>query len=281
MVSQNGDLPLAEVPKKEGSETTLQALVREGLAQLDQRDYEKASRLFNAALKLDVTNADLHFLNALTYHLMGVDGDSTKYELAEQGLTRALKFDPSHYSARYQLGLLYMDERRYRLAEVMFASAALNHWDNPDVIYNLAAAAYYARDPRTAEAALMRLGEITPDLASRPLVLRATAISAAAVNDNHAAEARLAAYRASVGNSASAAEAARRVASWNAFYREDAQYCWHSQPPMSEAAISRIPITGEEPAAAVPHSTTVTRFTEHRIILTGHRINCQIPWEPR
>lgn len=222
MVSQNGDLPLAEVPKKEGSETTLQALVREGLAQLDQRDYEKASRLFNAALKLDVTNADLHFLNALTYHLMGVDGDSTKYELAEQGLTRALKFDPSHYSARYQLGLLYMDERRYRLAEVMFASAALNHWDNPDVIYNLAAAAYYARDPRTAEAALMRLGEITPDLASRPLVLRATAISAAAVNDNHAAEARLAAYRASVGNSASAAEAARRVASWNAFYREDA-----------------------------------------------------------
>lgn len=211
------------VTSADAPNSAVSALVREGRGALTAKDYGRASRLFNAALKLDVTNANLQFLNSYTYHLMGVAGDSSKLELAEQGLNLALKFDPGLLAARYQLGLLYMDQRRYGLAQRHFAAVALHRGDDPVVLYNLAASSYYAHDPRTAEAALKRLVAINPDVAKKPEILRAQAIASAALNNPDGAAAFLDGFKAEVSDADAVREVQQRLKSWAGFYDYDAK----------------------------------------------------------
>ena len=71
---------------------------------IDEGRLEDASELFNTALRLDLTNSHLQFLNALTYHLMGLNADSQKFAMAEQGYLLAYKFDTSNWLAQYYLG---------------------------------------------------------------------------------------------------------------------------------------------------------------------------------
>lgn len=190
---------------------------------LEAQEMDEASRLINLALKLDVTNPDLQFLNGLTYHLMGVQGDASKFDLAEQGYKQALKFDPGNLSASYQLGLLYMDQRRYGLAQAYFAAVALHRGDDPAVLYSLASASYYARDPLTAEAALKRLMHVAPEAKQQPEVLKAAALSLAAMDDRTGASAFLAAYRKAVLGPENIEYLERRVQGWQSFYDSDAK----------------------------------------------------------
>ena len=190
---------------------------------LEAQKMDEASRLINLALKLDVTNPDLQFLNGLTYHLMGVQGDASKFDLAEQGYKQALKFDPGNLSASYQLGLLYMDQRRYGLAQAYFAAVALHRGDDPAVLYSLASASYYARDPLTAEAALKRLMDVAPEAKQQPEVLKAAALSLAAMDDRTGASAFLAAYRKAVLGPENIEYLERRVQGWQSFYDSDAK----------------------------------------------------------
>ncbi|GAB6051473.1 hypothetical protein JCM17960_02930 [Magnetospira thiophila] len=204
-------------------DSAIQALVRKNTKALKDGDLEDASRYINLALKLDITNPDLQFLNGLTYHIMGVRGDATKFELAEQGYKQALKFDPGNLTARYQLGLLYMDQRRYNLAQGNFSAVAL-HWDrDPAVLYSLASASYYARDPKTAEAALKRLMEVSPDAKVRPDILKARALSLSAMDDRQGASEYAEAYRKAVADQGEATELQRRIHSWKSFYESDAK----------------------------------------------------------
>ncbi len=198
-------------------------LVRESTRALEAQKMDDASRLINLALKLDVSNPDLQFLNGLTYHLMGVQGDASKFDLAEQGYKQALKFDPGNLSATYQLGLLYMDQRRYGLAQGYFAAVALHRDDDPSVLYNLASASYYARDPRTSEAALRRLLAVAPEAKQQPEILKATALSLAAMDDREGASAFVSAYRDAVMGPESIAYLERRVQGWQSFYDSDAK----------------------------------------------------------
>ncbi|OAZ14177.1 hypothetical protein TH15_08130 [Thalassospira profundimaris] len=198
-------------------------LVRESTRALEAQEMDEASRLINLALKLDVTNPDLQFLNGLTYHLMGVQGDASKFDLAEQGYKQALKFDPGNLSASYQLGLLYMDQRRYGLAQAYFAAVALHRGDDPAVLYSLASASYYARDPQTAEAALKRLMDVAPEAKQQPEVLKAAALSLAAMDDRTGASAFLAAYRKAVLGPENIEYLERRVQGWQSFYDSDAK----------------------------------------------------------
>ena len=105
-----GGVSATEISEMLSQPRAIPTLVKEGEAALKAKDADKAQRLFSAALKLDITNPDLQFLNGLAYHLIGISKDRTKLELAEQGLNLALKFDPGHLAARYQLGLLYSYE---------------------------------------------------------------------------------------------------------------------------------------------------------------------------
>jgi len=179
----------AEAPR-----SAIEALVREARKAIKANDLDRASMLANAALKLDITNPDLQFLNGYVYHLMATAGDSTKLSLAEQGLKLALKFAPGHLASRYQLGLMYMDQRRHTLAQGHFAAVALHRPESPQVLYNLASSSYYARDPQTAEAALNRLADVAPDFAAEPFVLKAQALTKAALDDDDSAQAFLDAY---------------------------------------------------------------------------------------
>ncbi len=203
--------------------SAVEAYIREGHKALADNKLERASRLFNSALKLDVTNANLQFLNSYTYHLMGIKGDSAKLELAEQGLKLTLKFDPGHLAARYQLGLLYMDQRRFGIAQGHFAAVALHRPDDVNVLYNLAASSYYSRDPQTAEAALTQLAKIDPEAASKPDVLRAQMMTKAALNDPQAAHAFLRVYEAQAHDDKTANGLKRRLRAWSGFYEHDAK----------------------------------------------------------
>jgi len=198
----------------------ISALVLAGEQALQARQYDRAQQLFNSALKLDVTNADLQFLNGLSYHLIGLANDRTKLDLAEQGLQLALKFDPSHLAARYQLGLLYMDQRRFALAQGHFAAVALHRPDDATLLYNLAASSYYAHDPRMAEAALNQLSRISPEAQGDPGVVWAQAVIKAALNDNEAARRYLEAYRA-IDEQSHAARLEGRLRAWQGFYEHD------------------------------------------------------------
>ncbi|MBX2832898.1 MAG: hypothetical protein KTR23_17370 [Rhodospirillales bacterium] len=201
----------------------VQELVRESIRALEARKMDEASRLINLALKLDITNPDLQFFNGLTYHLMGVQGDASKFELAEQGYKQALKFDPGNLAANYQLGLLYMDQRRYGLAQGYFAAVALHRGDDPAVLYSLASASYYARDPKTSEAALKRLIAVAPEAQQQPEVLKAAALSLAAMDDREGAAAFVSAYRDAVLGSENITYLERRVRGWQSFYDSDAK----------------------------------------------------------
>ncbi len=201
----------------------VQELVRESIQALEAQKIDEASRLINLALKLDITNPDLQFFNGLTYHLMGVQGDASKFELAEQGYKQALKFDPGNLAANYQLGLLYMDQRRYGLAQGYFAAVALHRGDDPSVLYSLASASYYARDPKTSEAALKRLIAIAPEAKQQPEVLKAAALSLAAMDDREGAAAFVSAYRDAVLGPENVNYLERRVRGWQSFYDSDAK----------------------------------------------------------
>lgn len=212
--------PVMGDPAKDNA---IQTLVRKSTTALADDKLEDASKFINLALKLDITNPDLQFLNGLTYHMMGVRGDASKFELAEQGYNQSLKFDPGNLSARYQLGLLFMDQRRYGLAQAHFAAVALHRGDDPAVLYSLASASYYARDPKTSEAALKRLLAVAPEAKNNPQILKAAALSLSAMDDREGAMEFVTAYRNTVVDAEDTTTLERRIDSWRSFYDTDAK----------------------------------------------------------
>ncbi|MBO6824741.1 MAG: hypothetical protein JJ879_00955 [Sneathiella sp.] len=203
--------------------SAVQELVKAGVQKMQENELEEASRLVNLALKLDITNSDLQLLNGFAYHLMSKAGDATKLELAEQGYQQALRFDPGNLAAQYQLGHLYMDQRKYALAQKNFAAVAQHYADDVPVLYSLASASYYARDPRTAEAALNRLLEVDPEQYNAPHVLKAMSLSLSAMNDTAKAGQFADAYRQSADDQMSVATLERRMEGWGRFYATDAK----------------------------------------------------------
>ena len=259
--SSLGDVPSsADISAMMARPRAIPELIAQGDAALKAGDLQRAQRLFAAALKLDVTNPDLQFLNGLTYHLIGVSSDRSKLELAEQGLKLALKFDPGHLEARYQLGLLYLDQRRYARAEGYFASVALQRPNDATLLYNLAAASYYAHDPRMAAAALKQLVRVAPKSGNDPDVVRAQAVVEAALDDNKAAQGYLDIFRRKSANTAAAEHLERRLRAWQGFYAHDARLVlaqFAQQPGVGGAASGATAAQSAQPdypygAAATP-----------------------------
>lgn len=166
--------------------TASRQLAAAGLSAMEEGQYEKANALFNLALKTDINNSHLHFLNGLGYHLRALQGEGSLYALAQQGYQMALQFDASNTVARRYLGLLYMDRRDFVSAKQTFMETALYVQDDPDLLYDLAASAYYAKDPRVAYAALMGLQGLE-DQRDTPRVLKALTVVAAALGNDQVA----------------------------------------------------------------------------------------------
>ncbi|MCA3253641.1 MAG: hypothetical protein ACK5UM_08845 [Pseudomonadota bacterium] len=203
----------AQVPKEKLTSAARQ-LALEGLRAMDQQNWRKASDLFNLAVKTDIGNSYLHFLNAFAYQMRATQGEINLLSLAEQGYEMAVQFDESNWLARHSSGLLAMQQREFGKATVRLAEAALYAGDEADVLYDLATAAYYNQDSRTASAALEGLRRLTKDRPDDPQVLRASAIVAASLNDGEEARNYLQRLRAAAAGGEEVRQVEGRVNSW-------------------------------------------------------------------
>jgi len=136
--------------------------VRHALKNLESGDYVAAQKGFNHALKFNPTNAHLHFLNGLTYHLRAAAGDDSQLPFAGIGYRLALQYDPGNYWAAFQLGHIKFGEQNYREAQEAFAYALLFDPDNPLILKALGVASYYAQDLRSALSALRKAETLAP-----------------------------------------------------------------------------------------------------------------------
>lgn len=212
-------LALAPDPASLDTGSTERRVIAEGIKAMRSGKYEDASALFNAALKLSITKPELHLLNALSYHMMALDGDGAKFELAEEGYRQALHFDASNWLAEYYLGLCYLDQRKYPQAQKHLASAAVAEGRDPDVLYDLAVASYYARDPRIADGALKRLRDVAPEEGNKPAALRAAILARAALGEEEGLPALISDFSKAAG-AQETIQVERRISDWNSFYRK-------------------------------------------------------------
>lgn len=193
------------------------ALATKAIETLDRGDTETASRLVNAALQLQVTDSNLQLLNGVIYHRMGEKGDLSKLTLAEQGYALAIQFDPTNWRAYYQLGLLNLDRRNFAKAQRFFAEAAFFQPNDPDILYNMAMASYYNRDPETAAGALKRL-RAQPEYDKNAGVLHASSMVMAALGETTEANGFLALYKENEGDPKRAMFISQRVKDWDRFH---------------------------------------------------------------
>lgn len=204
-------------------------LAAEGLEKLGQRRYEDASRIFNAGLKFSPDNAQLHFLNGLTYHLLYLRGDEAKRELAVTGYELALNYDPAHYHAALQLGRLEFQAKRYEKSAEAFRRATDIEPRRGDGYHGLAAAAYYARDLPGARAAIEKTLPLLPGNAE---VQRAAAMIYAAAGDEAKARGAAERYAAIEHNAGARARLGARIDQWRA---------WHASLPSDQRGSNTAP----------------------------------------
>ena len=159
-------------------------IAAEGIRHLDNGELDAALSAFNKALSLNTANSTLNFLAGLTYHLMALNGSDAKFALAKHGYDRAIGLDRSNSAAFYHAGLLELDLRNYKAAQNRFAEAILLNSRDPDLLYNMAVASYYAGDAPLAEGLLRQLRKLEPE---SERTQRASAMTFAALGDIEAA----------------------------------------------------------------------------------------------
>lgn len=187
------------------------AIAIRGVQALREGELELASRLFNGALKLEIQNSYLQFLNGLAYHMIAIRSDQSQFSHAEQGYRLAIKFDETNWMARYYVGLLYLDKRQYKRAKAAFADAMLYNDSYPDLLYNFTVASYYASDPETAAGPLTRLQEVEP---ASGRMLRASSIITAALGRAQEAKTWLKEYKKIEKDGQKTRQLTRRVKDW-------------------------------------------------------------------
>jgi tetratricopeptide (TPR) repeat protein len=210
------------------------SIATRGVQALREGDLELASRMFNGALKLDIQNSYLQFLNGLAYHMIAIRSDRSKFTYAEQGYNLAVRFDDTNWMARYYLGLLYLDQRRYKRAKAAFADAMLYNDSYPDLLYNFTVASYYARDPETAAGPLTRLQEVEP---SSGRMMRASTIITAALGRSQEAKAWSEKYKKIEKNGEKTRQLDRRVNDWGRVHARVQKASL--RPPASTMKITR------------------------------------------
>ena len=208
---------LSSLIPKDKVDTPTRTLAAEGIVALDEGRLEEASELFNTALRLELNNSFLHFMNGLAYHLMAKGGNAKNYEFAEQGYEQAYKFDPSNALAKYYLGLAYMDQRKFEAAEATLAVAAMIDEDDPEILYDLARAAYFAGDPRTSRASLDKLKNIKQNAVGQEKIIRASILTNAALGMTGDAYKQVEEFRKDPETYKFLSD---RVADWKRFYDE-------------------------------------------------------------
>ncbi|QKF83077.1 type II and III secretion system protein [Halarcobacter ebronensis] len=175
---------LNDIPQKD----RITYVIKEGIKNIENGKYQNATKLFNEGLRLSPDNANLHFLNGLSYHLQSLNGNSKMLDLAQTGYTTSLMLDDTNYWASYFLGNIYFKKKEYRKAQNEFAHGLLFEDKNPYLLRGLAVASYYCNDIALNSWASQRAYEVDPEnLAS----LRNLLFSQAASGKNEIAKATL------------------------------------------------------------------------------------------
>lgn len=120
--------------------------IKAGIAKLKNKEYEYANYHFKQGLILNPQNAQLHFLNALSYHLNSLSGKAKLLEFAQSGYKVSLRFDKSNFWASYFLGQIYFEKRNYKQAQEEFAKGLLYSPKNKHLLRALAVTSYYTQD---------------------------------------------------------------------------------------------------------------------------------------
>lgn len=137
--------------------------VKMGMQVFLEGNYLEASRHFSRALKFDPRSSSIHFLNALCFHMLAEQGDSSQTELAEIGYRMAMELDPSNPYPTAFMGYLNMSQQKYPEARDLFARALQVDKNRPDLLLALARSSYYAKDLETANAAIQQAVKVDPD----------------------------------------------------------------------------------------------------------------------
>ncbi len=169
----------------------LQEKVKNGVLALRSGDYDRATALFQEALRLDPANGHVHFLNALSYHMGFLSGNAKMLDLARAGYATALKFDESDYMAAYFLGQIYFHQKKYREAQDQFAYGLMYAPRDLALLQALATAAYYSHDLGASLWASRKAYSAAPQ---DPVSLRNLIYASAACGDFQQMDALLASY---------------------------------------------------------------------------------------
>jgi Tfp pilus assembly protein PilF len=160
----------------------------EGIEALRSGRPEEAAAAFNRALALAPSQAELHLLAGLAYHLEFLSGTFPSGDLAETGYIVASQLDPSLLSANLQLARFYLDTKHYDRAQKFFVRVLEVEPDHIEALYGLAVTSYYGRDLETALGAVRLAKSLQP---TDPRIMRAAAIVYAASGlESEASEAR-------------------------------------------------------------------------------------------
>ena len=194
--------PAAADAAQESALSRSQILMRSGIDFLLKGDLDKAQAIFNTALKFDFNNSQLHFLNALAYHLAYLRGTADSFVLAREGYRTALLGDPSMAGIAYlQLGRLFLDARDHASAKQALAMAVDANHQSADALYGLAQAAALEGDLTTSYWAASELDRMKW---SNPDLYRLKAILAALARQGGTARAWAAEYAKATGDRADA-----------------------------------------------------------------------------
>ncbi len=169
------------------------ALATKASQELFKGNYVEASKSINQALQLRVDRSYYHLINGLAYHLQGKSGDRTAFDLAEQGYSQAIHFDPSNWLAYYFRGRLRLDLNQFDMAMSDLADALMFKPDDTEMLSALAYAAYRSGRPDIAAGALAHIeksGKPVPNS-----VWRNSAMTMAALGDEQAANGYVDRYR--------------------------------------------------------------------------------------
>lgn len=184
------ELTLAQILDVDHKGQEDQQIVR-GMKAMVEGDLRLASKTFNTLLIDDPLNAQVHLLNALTYHLMSKDGDIAKVSLAKAGFEQVLKIDPTNTLASLQLGRIAASKKDYVKAQEFFSNVLLLDSRHMDAQFELASVSYQLGDLKTAAMSIDRVMIAQPNEARN---VRAAALIYAALGHQDQAQVYLAKY---------------------------------------------------------------------------------------
>ncbi len=156
-----------------------------GYKAASQGKWAVAQQAFNTALREDLRNPQLQFLNGLAYSEIGRRGDRSDLDLAKVGFQNATEFAPGDYWSNLYLGYQQLDDGDFTTAQATLARAVRDQPDRWEGLYGLGVSSYYAGDSLTAQLAAEKASKLKPD---NPEVQRLAAFAAAATADPAASD---------------------------------------------------------------------------------------------